>query len=164
MVNIDRVIANDSDLRDCYLILQIHDELIYEVPKTLAKKMAMVMKEQMENAVQLSLKLTVELCVLLHLSLLKFDYLSHILRQRRRRALGVDASVRSGYLSLILKGCDHVQSFLSFSRGSLSLRNKGPLDTEPLSLQEWRHLRREDAGVEREPLEWKICEPGGNLS
>jgi DNA polymerase I len=60
MINIDRVISNDPDLQDSFLIVQVHDELIYEVPRAHARKMAHIMREQMENAVQLTLKLTVD--------------------------------------------------------------------------------------------------------
>ncbi len=42
------------------LILQVHDELIVEAPETEAEKAAAILKEEMENAVQMAVKLTVD--------------------------------------------------------------------------------------------------------
>ncbi len=45
---------------DAKLILQVHDELIVEARKDIAEKVAEILREEMENAVSLSVPLTVE--------------------------------------------------------------------------------------------------------
>jgi beta-phosphoglucomutase-like phosphatase (HAD superfamily) len=45
------------------LVLQIHDELIIDCPKNEADNVATILKEEMENAVKLSVPLTVEVAV-----------------------------------------------------------------------------------------------------
>ena len=42
------------------LVLQVHDELIIDCPEKEATKVAEILKEEMENAVQLEVPLTVE--------------------------------------------------------------------------------------------------------
>ncbi len=42
------------------LILQVHDELIVEAPETEAEKAAVILKEEMENAAQMAVKLTAD--------------------------------------------------------------------------------------------------------
>lgn len=42
------------------LILQVHDELIVEAPETEAERAAVILKEEMENAVQMAVKLTAD--------------------------------------------------------------------------------------------------------
>ncbi len=49
-----------KELPEGRLIMQVHDELILEVPALLSQKAAVLLKEEMENAVQLSVKLSVE--------------------------------------------------------------------------------------------------------
>lgn len=49
-----------KDLPQAKLILQVHDELIVEAPEALAEKAAEILREEMENAVQLSVPLTAE--------------------------------------------------------------------------------------------------------
>ena len=43
------------------LILQVHDELICEVPESKAESVAQIIKEEMENAVQLSVPMRADL-------------------------------------------------------------------------------------------------------
>ena len=45
---------------DARLILQVHDELIVEARKDIAEKVSAILREEMENAVQLSVPLTVD--------------------------------------------------------------------------------------------------------
>lgn len=56
MIEIDKVLPSD-----CYLILQIHDELLFEVPPKKLKEMAIVIKEKMENSLVLKVPVVVEL-------------------------------------------------------------------------------------------------------
>ena len=42
------------------LILQVHDELVIEAPESEASRVAEILKDCMENAVELSVPLTVE--------------------------------------------------------------------------------------------------------
>lgn len=49
-----------SELPDARLILQVHDELIVEVPESLAEKACALLKEEMEGAVSLAVPLTAE--------------------------------------------------------------------------------------------------------
>ena len=55
MVKIYRRLQNE--LPQVRLIMQVHDELILESPALLAQKAAELLKEEMENAVSLSVKL-----------------------------------------------------------------------------------------------------------
>ena len=50
----------EKELPDVKLIMQVHDELILEAPALLAPKASAILKEEMENAVQLSVKLSVD--------------------------------------------------------------------------------------------------------
>lgn len=50
-----------SKVRGAYFILQLHDELIYEVHQADFKQVAHIIKENMENALTLSVKLPVKL-------------------------------------------------------------------------------------------------------
>ena len=45
---------------DARLILQVHDELIVEARRDIAVRVAEILREEMENAVQLSVPLTVD--------------------------------------------------------------------------------------------------------
>lgn len=58
MIAIISKIQNISDKMK--MILQIHDELLFEVPKTDIKKVAKFVKSEMENAVKLSVPVVVE--------------------------------------------------------------------------------------------------------
>lgn len=63
MVNIDEQFKckfENSQQRPT-LILHLHDELMYEVPERYLKKSAMIIKECMENAVNLSIPLPVKI-------------------------------------------------------------------------------------------------------
>lgn len=46
-----------SELPEARLIMQVHDELIVEAPEELSQKAADILKEEMENAVMLSVTL-----------------------------------------------------------------------------------------------------------
>jgi len=50
----------EKELPDAKLIMQVHDELIIEAPVLLASKAAAILKEEMENAVKLSVKLSAD--------------------------------------------------------------------------------------------------------
>jgi len=58
MININKKIKK-SDLKS-KMILQIHDELLFEVPKTELDALSCLVKEQMENAIKLSIPLKVD--------------------------------------------------------------------------------------------------------
>ena len=59
MVNIDRKLKETG--YDARLILQVHDELIIESHKSCANEVRALLKHEMENAVKLSVPLTVEI-------------------------------------------------------------------------------------------------------
>ena len=59
MVNIDRKLKETG--YDARLILQVHDELIIESHQSCAKEVRELLKNEMENAVKLSVPLTVEI-------------------------------------------------------------------------------------------------------
>ena len=59
MVNIDQKLKEKG--YDARLILQVHDELIIEAHKSCAQEVKALMKREMENAVKLSVPLTVEI-------------------------------------------------------------------------------------------------------
>ena len=61
MLNVSKRL-NESDI-DAKLILQVHDELIIEARADQAEKAAQILKEEMENAVQLPIPLTVDLSI-----------------------------------------------------------------------------------------------------
>ncbi|MBQ7309402.1 MAG: DNA polymerase I [Clostridia bacterium] len=61
MVNIDRKLKEGG--YDARLLLQVHDELIIEAHKACADEVRALMKAEMENAVRLSVPLTVEIAV-----------------------------------------------------------------------------------------------------
>ena len=59
MINLDKaLIAAASPAR---LLLQVHDELIFECPKSAAKETAELIKKEMENAVKLKIPLKASL-------------------------------------------------------------------------------------------------------
>ncbi len=49
-----------AELPEARLILQVHDELIVEVPEAFAERAAVILREEMEGAVKLSVPLTAE--------------------------------------------------------------------------------------------------------
>ena len=58
MISVDRKIK-DMGLRSC-ILLQVHDELVLDVPKEEVDKVKELVKEEMENAVKLSVPLKVD--------------------------------------------------------------------------------------------------------
>ena len=52
-----------KEMPEARLIMQVHDELILEVPAMLAQSAAAILKEEMENAVSLKVKLSVDVGV-----------------------------------------------------------------------------------------------------
>ena len=78
MVNIDRKLAErfpnsamhlshpdvrQEELCSAYLVLQLHDELLYEVAETNLNEVAEIVQQEMENAVELSVKFPVKMKV-----------------------------------------------------------------------------------------------------
>lgn len=61
MINVDKALKN-ADI-DARLILQVHDELIIEAHKDCADKALEILKNEMENAVKLSVPLTADVSV-----------------------------------------------------------------------------------------------------
>ncbi len=62
MVEIDREIQNSKfKIQNCCLMLQVHDELVFEVEEKEVKKIAEMVKEKMENALKLSVPVIVDL-------------------------------------------------------------------------------------------------------
>ena len=61
MINVHRALKSEG--LDAHLILQIHDELIIESSKKDAEKASEILKREMENVVQLTVPLTVDLQV-----------------------------------------------------------------------------------------------------
>ncbi len=52
-----------SECPDAHLIMQVHDELIVEAPRSSASKAAAILKEEMENACKLSVPLPADLTI-----------------------------------------------------------------------------------------------------
>ena len=59
MIDVDRALKDETC--EAQIILQVHDELILEVPKKEVEKVTTVLKEKMENAYNLSVPLTVSI-------------------------------------------------------------------------------------------------------
>lgn len=59
MIDVDRALKDEAC--EAQIILQVHDELILEVPKKEVEKVTTVLKEKMENAYNLSVPLTVSI-------------------------------------------------------------------------------------------------------
>jgi DNA polymerase I len=57
MLRVHAALAGDRDSR---MILTVHDELLFEVPKARAEEVAAVVREQMESAAELAVPLTVD--------------------------------------------------------------------------------------------------------
>ncbi len=58
MVGLDKVLGRSSDI---YMILQVHDELVFEVKNESVPKYAPIIKETMENVIKLAVPLVVEI-------------------------------------------------------------------------------------------------------
>ena len=58
MVNVDKKLKESGF--GARLLLQVHDELIVETPKECADEVLKILKDEMENAVNISVPLTVE--------------------------------------------------------------------------------------------------------
>jgi DNA polymerase-1 len=50
-----------AHFEDVYMILQVHDELVFDVPDALVKKVEKTVKEKMENVMKLHVPLRVDL-------------------------------------------------------------------------------------------------------
>lgn len=61
MINVSKALKN-ADI-DAQLILQVHDELVIEADKSCAEYAAEILRREMENAVQLSVPLTVDISI-----------------------------------------------------------------------------------------------------
>jgi DNA polymerase-1 len=59
MINLDRALSATATASPARLLLQVHDELIFECPKDAAKETAELIKKEMENAVRLNIPLKV---------------------------------------------------------------------------------------------------------
>ena len=58
MINVERRLKESGT--GARLLLQVHDELLVETPKSKADEVLHILKEEMENAVRLSVPLAVE--------------------------------------------------------------------------------------------------------
>ena len=61
MINIDRRLA--AEKLEAKMILQVHDELLFEAPESERKALAKLVREEMENVYKLAVPLEVEICV-----------------------------------------------------------------------------------------------------
>ena len=61
MIAIDRRLA--AEKFEAKMILQVHDELLFEAPSSESKKLAKLVREEMENVHKLSVPLEVEICI-----------------------------------------------------------------------------------------------------
>ena len=61
MIDIDTFI--DKEMPDVKMIMQVHDELIFEAPKKNAEEVLFIMKDMMEKAVKLEIPLIVEAAI-----------------------------------------------------------------------------------------------------
>jgi DNA polymerase I len=61
MIAIDRRLA--AEKFEAKMILQVHDELLFEAPSSESKELAELVREEMENAHKLSVPLEVEICI-----------------------------------------------------------------------------------------------------
>jgi DNA polymerase-1 len=59
MLKVDRLIA--EDFPEVLMILQVHDELLFEVPKEQAEKFSSQVKDTMESVAELRVELTVDI-------------------------------------------------------------------------------------------------------
>ena len=61
MLRVDRRLAEEG--LDARLVMQVHDELIVEAHRSVADRVAALLREEMENAASLSVKLTVDVSI-----------------------------------------------------------------------------------------------------
>ena len=60
MISIDRRLANEN--LQAKMILQVHDELVFEVPKNELEAVSKLVKEDMEGVHEIAVPLLVEVC------------------------------------------------------------------------------------------------------
>ncbi len=60
MIEVARALRGRPEL-DCHVLLTVHDELVFEVPETNADEAADVVREHMENAVDLDVPLLADI-------------------------------------------------------------------------------------------------------
>jgi DNA polymerase-1 len=60
MIKIDKKLNNDED---CKMILQVHDELIFEIKKSKIEKFSKLIINEMQNALEPHTKLSIPLIV-----------------------------------------------------------------------------------------------------
>ena len=58
MIKVDKRLTEEN--LEARLVLQVHDELIVEAKEDCAEKVALLLKEEMENAVKLTVPMTVD--------------------------------------------------------------------------------------------------------
>ena len=61
MINIDRRLAEERF--EAKMILQVHDELLFEAPKKESSKLQQLVKEEMEGVYELAVPIVVEIGV-----------------------------------------------------------------------------------------------------
>jgi DNA polymerase-1 len=61
MIAIDRRLA--AEKFEAKMILQVHDELLFEAPASERKELTNLVREEMENVYKLAVPLEVEICV-----------------------------------------------------------------------------------------------------
>jgi len=61
MISIDRRLA--AEKFEARMILQVHDELLFEAPSSESKELAKLVREEMENVHKLAVPLEVEICI-----------------------------------------------------------------------------------------------------
>jgi DNA polymerase-1 len=61
MISIERRLA--AEKFEARMILQVHDELLFEAPSSESKELAELVREEMENVHKLSVPLEVEVCI-----------------------------------------------------------------------------------------------------
>ena len=61
MLRVDRRLQAEGI--DAHLVMQVHDELILEAERSVAPRAAAILREEMENAVSLSVPLTVDVVI-----------------------------------------------------------------------------------------------------
>ena len=59
MIEVDRALASSS--LDCRMLLTVHDELVFEVPQDRIEEAAALVKERMEAAYPLEVKLQADI-------------------------------------------------------------------------------------------------------
>jgi DNA polymerase-1 len=56
MIEVDRALRTTAEL-DCYMLLTVHDELVFEVPESNVEEAAELVRGRMEQAVDLEVPL-----------------------------------------------------------------------------------------------------------